>query len=876
MAAACVCLRQETKRPRVKQPLTIIENGMARSNGLKRTAIGRTLACLVGLWLMALAGASSAQTAVLTSANSKIDAASTPYRLTWKNGQGEFIREAFGPQPEARWSLVFLHADAGPKGYSRYLNWFLARGKNDYALLWCYMNQTGKEFWCWLYQYPSNQLTTVRFTGDYEFVPPSEPIPPISVDALNFTVGTRYVGPDFKFLDWTRKEANLKSIDLKAVHSPDTLPKENAPVLKTLTNLSGSPLHELRVPAANGWRADGWRELHAMVYDPAKDPYYVIAYSNSSVGYVVDLKRAQTYTADFGATITFGGDETSFVRPVEPPQDLLETRVQKFEPFEATMVSSAKHENPYTDVLLEADIKTPDGKRIKIPGYWDGNGTWRIRFTPTRVGTWSWRTRSNDPELHSQEGEIECVAETQSRGGFFLVDASSAYRRHFIQSERARTLPTVIADAVHYNKWERNKVLPAISLVTLETTLQSEATEALEYSAFQKRMDNLALAGFNRTYGGYIIDPDDFEKGVQSNEGGKPFLDNNLDQLNPAYFRAMDKRISYCNEKGIVPDIGIGAFRALSAKYDEAQLRAIWRYLLARYSAYNVTWNLFAATKTPYTAEEESKIELFGGMTVLYGPVGHPVTSPVAYQGNMLVEPTKTELDKSQSASENKRSAVVALPFEVPFAGGRWQSVITLSTSNPAAIWEAWRYDKPVMVLDNGDSPIDSEATRRRIWEIFLRGGMAISGAKTTAESQLIEPEIVANAAKFFNQTRFWRLEPHPELLGGPLEDEAMRRRRKRIQLENAQNKKGTVSVPPAKADGPIYLLADRAREYVVYFSKGGSVLLDLMEATGKIQMRWFDPRTGKFTTEETLMGGEYHTFTAPDTNDWVLHLTRR
>ena len=142
---------------------------------------------------MALAGTVSAQTAVLTPAKSKIEASSTPYRLTWKNGQGEFIREAFGAQPETRWSLVFLHADAGPKGYSRYLNWFLARSKNDYALLWCYMNQTGKEFWCWLYQYPSNQLTTVRFTGEYEFVPPSEAIPPITVDALNFTVGTRYV-----------------------------------------------------------------------------------------------------------------------------------------------------------------------------------------------------------------------------------------------------------------------------------------------------------------------------------------------------------------------------------------------------------------------------------------------------------------------------------------------------------------------------------------------------------------------------------------------------------------------------------------------------------------------------------------------------------
>ncbi len=831
---------------------------------------------------MAIAGAVAAQTPtgqapVLTAANSKIDANSTPYHITWQNGRGMLVREAFGPQPEAKWPLVFLHADAGPKGYSRYLNWFLARGTNDYALLWCYMNQTGKEFWCWLYQYPSNQLTTVRFTGNYEFVPPAEPVSAIANETLSFTVGTRYVGPDFKFLDWTRQLATLKSVNLKAVTSPDKPATGTEPVLKTLPLLTGTPLHELRVPAANGWRADGWRELHAMLYDAAKDPYYVIVYSNSTTGYVLDLKRAQTYTADFGAKITFGGDETSFVRPVEPPRDLLETRVQKFEPFEATMISSAKHDNPYTDVVLEASLRSPDGKRMTVPGYWDGNGTWRIRFAPTRVGTWSWRTRSNDPELHAQEGEIECTAEQQSRGGFFLADGSSAYHRHFVESDLAHVLPVMIGDAVHYNKWEHLKILPAIMILALE--IQTEA-EPPSYVAFQKRIDALAAAGFNRTFGGYVVDPEDFEKGLQSNEGGKPFLDNDLDHINPAYFRAMDKRIAYATSKGIVPDIGIGALRALTGKYSDAQLRALWRYLLARYSAYNVTWNLFAPEKTPYTPEEESKIELFGGMTQIYDPAGHPVTTPVAYQGKMPVEPTRSETDAPPSGSstgKHSKVPVVIIPDAIPFASGKWQDVVTLSTSNPSAIWDAWRYNKPVVVINNDTTRSDDNTLRRRIWEIFLRGGIAVGGTQLTAQSQLKESEMVANAAKFFNQTRYWRLEPHPELLGGPLEDETQRRRRKRIELDNAQrNKTAIAPTLLSKAEGPIYLLADRAREYVVYFSKGGTVLLDLMEATGKIQMHWYNPRTGKFSVQETIMGGEYKTFTAPDNDDWVLQLMRR
>ena len=74
-------------------------------------------------------------------------------------------------------------------------------------------------------------------------------------------------------------------------------------VVKTLTQLIVRPLHQVEVGAANGWREGGWHELHGLAFDSAKDPYYLILYSNTSNGYVVDLKRAQIYTADFGGRV---------------------------------------------------------------------------------------------------------------------------------------------------------------------------------------------------------------------------------------------------------------------------------------------------------------------------------------------------------------------------------------------------------------------------------------------------------------------------------------------------------------------------------------------------------------------------------------------
>ena len=69
----------------------------------------------------------------------------------------------------------------------------------------------------------------------------------------------------------------------------------------------------------------------------------------------------------------------------------------------------------------------------------------------------------------------------------------------------------------------------------------------------------------------------------------------------------------------------------------------------------------------------------------------------------------------------------------------------------------------------------------------------------------------------------------------------------------------------------PAFVLADPAWEYVVYFEAGGTATLDLIEATGALKMRWFNPRLGQFGEETTLTGGSYHTFTAPDKNDWCL-----
>jgi hypothetical protein len=73
------------------------------------------------------------------------------------------------------------------------------------------------------------------------------------------------------------------------------------------------------------------------------------------------------------------------ITSVEP--DRLE--VPKYESVELTVAMDAKYTNPYDarEIALEGVFTSPDGREMVVPGFWDGEGSWRIRFTPSEEGT---------------------------------------------------------------------------------------------------------------------------------------------------------------------------------------------------------------------------------------------------------------------------------------------------------------------------------------------------------------------------------------------------------------------------------------------------------------------------------------------------------
>ncbi|HKO20263.1 MAG TPA: DUF5060 domain-containing protein, partial [Acidobacteriaceae bacterium] len=67
--------------------------------------------------------------------------------------------------------------------------------------------------------------------------------------------------------------------------------------------------------------------------------------------------------------------------------------------------------NPFKEVTLTATF-TLEHRNVRVTGFYDGDGTYRVRFMPDAPGTWSYSTESSARELAGHTGTFTCTAPT--------------------------------------------------------------------------------------------------------------------------------------------------------------------------------------------------------------------------------------------------------------------------------------------------------------------------------------------------------------------------------------------------------------------------------------------------------------------------------
>jgi len=236
--------------------------------------------------------------------------------------------------------------------------------------------------------------------------------------------------------------------------------------------------------------------------------------------------------------------------------------------------------NPF-DVDVRAEFQGPGGIRVTVPGFYDGNGIWKVRFSPTVTGRWTLRTTSSVASLNGRtDNAIECEPNrAPAVHGSLLVDA--LHPHHFIYQDGTRYfLMGYEAD------W-----LWAVGLEDPDRKEMRRLIRQISDHGFNHVLVN--VYGYDTTWSpGKKHQWDLGPAPIFPWEGTNDKPDHS--RLNPEYFKRYDQMVEALRDRGIVAHLMLKVYNKLvnwpaPGSRDEERY---FQYVTARYQAYcNVVWD---------------------------------------------------------------------------------------------------------------------------------------------------------------------------------------------------------------------------------------------------------------------------------------------
>ena len=112
------------------------------------------------------------------------------------------------------------------------------------------------------------------------------------------------------------------------------------------------------------------------------------------------------------------------------------TELPRYESLELSVALKAKYNNPYDlrQVSLDGIFSGPEGVEMKVPGFWDGEATWRVRFTPSQAGQWTYQLTVTDTHGTSQPYTGKFSVTASDLHGWLQVGnwVNPAYSGHYL------------------------------------------------------------------------------------------------------------------------------------------------------------------------------------------------------------------------------------------------------------------------------------------------------------------------------------------------------------------------------------------------------------------------------------------------------------
>jgi hypothetical protein len=491
--------------------------------------------------------------------------------------------------------------------------------------------------------------------------------------------------------------------------------------------------------------------------------------------------------------------------------------VPRWQPHDFSFAAKSPPPNPFM-VDFTATVKGPDGKHINIPGFFDGDGTWKIRVAPTAEGAWSLVTTSELKELDGQTASFTCVKNPNPNvHGVLRVD--KAHPRHFVFEDGTR----FFLQGYEYDwLWALDMDRPGAPTV-------------------EKSLDLLARHGFNYVIlNAYAHDtgwrkgktgPDDYGPPALYAWGGSNEQPDHS-RMNLAYWRHYDRVMAALSERGMQAHMLIKVYNK-QVKWpargsDEEKL--FFRWLVARYAAYpNLIWD--------FSKEAHNEKDLAykqGWLKYL--------------RENDPYHHLRTVHDDNAAYDSGAYDGLC--DYRADQQHSKWRETIL----NQRALREwpvvnvEFQYEPGPGGLEDktyGGGHSTPEESLRRAWEIALAGGYTAYYYTYTAWDVIRPLDVPPGYAyfkhfgDFWRATDYWRLEPSEGLV----------------------------------SEG--WCLANPGHEYVLFQNTPREFTLKIAGAAAPLKAEWFNPHTGRRTAAGSSANGTA-TFTPPA--DWgnapvVLHL---
>ena len=451
--------------------------------------------------------------------------------------------------------------------------------------------------------------------------------------------------------------------------------------------------------------------------------------------------------------------------------------------FELDDAEAAAHPKPYLSVDMHLEFRSPRHRTFLMPAFWDGGRKLIARFAPIDAGEWTYRVTSNIARFNAKEATFQA---TDSEDPGFIRPANL----HHWQYTETRKPHLWMGDTMYrFASMDRKQM------------------EAFVSARAQQKFTHMRGLLFG-------TEPD----GVRGFSAP--------DQPDPAYFREVDERIKFINSQGIIVDLILGRDQNHLANLfpNWKDRERFLRYVVARYSSMNLTWQLVQEFE-----EYEDGRPLLKEMGLLLkklDPFDHPRTSHTVATSAPLLPDGWMNYILYQS-SDDQLGAIEHQLYGVPCVNAEFAYEDSgAGKSHP--------------------HHVDADTFRKRLWNSTMNGQYPTFGNTGTYGGrafQLDAKYLDSPSAKvmtawldFMSRTRYWDLEPYFDVDNG-----------RALALDDI--------------------------EYIVYVEKPGPV--EVIVQRHGYDIAWFNPITGELLKQKNWKGDKWTGEPPTKTQDWVLHISR-